>query len=122
MKLSSRMSLPLLCAASLAGAIAFAGPAAAAVEGPVVVVSALYGSGKTTQPVDFADRLAESCGRNISYCQAFCSRAAAGIVGRRPGLWGGRPLCRVVYRCGDQMTRAVEAMDNESFTLSCRSR
>ncbi len=99
------------------------GPAAAVtVEGSVTIVSAYYGPARTARPVDFADRLAESCGQNVSYCQAFCSRAAAGMLRQRQPWFSGRPLCRVVYRCGSQTTRAVEASENESFTLSCRLR
>lgn len=121
MKRVSRFAVAGFAGAALAALLAM--PSAASVaEGPILVVSALYGPAKTNTPVNFADRLAESCGRNVSYCQAFCNRAAAGILGRWRPLFSGRPLCRVVYRCGVQTTRAVEAADNESFTLSCRIR
>jgi hypothetical protein len=111
----------ILSAIVLLGAAASGLPAAAETLGPIQVVSAVFGPRNDSDPLDFSKRLQASCGDSSTYCDAFCSEASVGAAraGLRPHL-GWRPICRVVYRCGEQTTRTTEAARNETFTLNCR--
>jgi hypothetical protein len=107
----------------LAGFGGFAATPASAEPTPVVVLSAVFGPAKATRPIDFTDRLSETCGASADYCQAFCTRAAVGHPPReRALLFPPHAICRVTYRCGALQTRVTEADENDTFTLSCRPR
>ena len=90
-------------------------------ETPIVVLSAVFGPAKSARPVDFTERLAETCGPYSTYCQAFCTRAAVARSPKMSGLFF-RPhsICRVTYRCGSTLTRITEADENDTFNLSCK--
>ncbi len=115
---------PLLaCVVLLAGGFGLASTPVAADEAPIVVLSAVFGPAKAAKPVDFTERLAEACGAQSLYCQAFCSRAAVGHPPRVGGVFfRPRSICRITYRCGGQLTRVTEADENDTFNLSCRPR
>lgn len=115
---------PLLASFVLvASGIGLISSPAAAQESPIVVLSAVFGPAKATRPVDFTERLAETCGPGSTYCQAFCSRAAVGRPPRVAGVFfRPRSICRVTYRCGAVLTRVTEADENDTFNLSCRPR
>lgn len=114
--------LGVLVALLVGGAALEAGTALAGEAGPIVVVSAQFGGARASRPADFTTRLARVCGANASYCQAFCTRAAAGWTTMPGNMFTYHPVCRVTYRCGANETRAVEAVENETFELSCRPR
>jgi len=116
----SRLSVLVMLLAGSGGSIATAAPIPPT---PIVILSAVFGATKSMRPVDFTDRLAQTCGAGASDCQAFCTRAA---VGRppwdKPLLFPPRSVCRVTYRCGPSLTKVTEAEENDTFTLSCRPR
>ena len=91
---------------------------------PIVILSAVFGPAKATRPIDFTARLAQTCGASANYCQAFCTRAAVSYSPPhiRPLFTPPRSVCRIAYRCGPLQTRAIEADENDTFTLSCRPR
>ncbi len=123
-RLDLKLSSMLASIALVAGTVGFVTASAAASEAaPIVVLSAVFGPAKLAKPVDFTERLAETCGPNAVYCQAFCSRAAVGRPAPRVGLFmQPRSICRVTYRCGGELTRVTEADENDTFNLSCRPR
>ena len=119
MKLSPLLA-SIVLVASGSGLVAWP---AAAEETPIVLLSAVFGPAKAAKPVDFTERLAETCGPSAIYCQAFCSRAAVGRPPRVPGVFfHPRSVCRVTYRCGSTLTRVTEADENDTFNLSCKPR
>jgi hypothetical protein len=87
----------------------------------ISIVTALYGPASAPRPRDFTVRLQQTCGDRATTCESFCSSA---LIGRpKPEVhlpFSPRPICRVVYRCGDDVTRAIEADDNDTLVLSCR--
>jgi hypothetical protein len=106
-----------------AGGPATAQPVDPAPSGPVQIVSAVYGPPSAVRPHDFTERLTQFCGAGVSACETFCSRASIG--GRTDGFrlpFSPRPICRVIYRCGGDLTKATEADEGETIILSCRSR
>ena len=119
MKLSPLLA-SVLFLAGVGGLVAT--PALAQVT-PIVVLSAEFGPAKAARPIDFTDKLAETCGASANYCQSFCSRSAVGHAPRqRPLFFAPHSICRVTYRCGGLLTRVTEADENDTFTLSCRPR
>lgn len=107
----------------VAGGTGLAAGPAAADDAPVIVLSAVFGPAKAARPIDFTERLAETCGPNAIYCQAFCSRAAVGHPPRVGGIiFHPHSICRITYRCGATLTRVTEAEENDTFSLSCRPR
>jgi hypothetical protein len=97
-------------------------PAADAQDTPgIAIVAAFYGPASAPRPRDFSARLQQTCGDRSTTCESFCSSA---LIGRpKPEMrlpFGPRPICRVVYRCGSEVTRAGEADDNDTLILSCR--
>ncbi len=118
-----RVSPLLACIVLMAGGGGLAASPAAAEETPIIILSAVFGPPKAARPIDFTERLSETCGSQATYCQAFCSRAAVGHP-PRPGalIFPPRSICRVTYRCGGQLTRVTEADENDTFNLSCRPR
>ena len=88
---------------------------------PIHIVSALYGRVQDSRPLDFSQRLQQTCGSSASYCEAFCSKAVVGAHSRLHAPFGAPPVCRVVYRCGEEETKATDAWDNETMILSCRT-
>jgi hypothetical protein len=122
-RLNVKASPLLACALLFAGGFGLASTPAAADEVPIVVLSAVFGPPKAAKPIDFTERLAETCGAQSIYCQAFCTRAAVGHPPRVGGLlFRPHSICRVTYRCGGQLTRVTEADENDTFNLSCRLR
>ena len=123
-RLDLKLSPMLASIVLVAGGMGFVtAPAVASESAPIVVLSAVFGPAKLAKPVDFTERLAETCGANAIYCQAFCSRAAVGRPAPRVGLFmQPRSVCRVTYRCGGELTRVTEADENDTFNLSCRPR
>jgi hypothetical protein len=102
---------------ALAGGVSAAG---AAGETPTIqVVSALYGARHASRPFDFTDRLQGTCGAEASSCETFCTPAGTGARKRHHWGFGGRPICRVVYRCSDGRTKATEADEDDTLFLSC---
>ena len=85
------------------------------------IVSASYGRPNAANARDFSERLQQTCGDHAVACQSFCSRS---VTGAAPGLqipFTPRPVCRVVYRCGEgRLTRAIETDDGDIIALSCR--
>ncbi len=120
MKLSSLLATVVL----LGGAGGLIATPVVAEVTPIVVFSAVFGPAKATRPIDFTARLAQTCGANANYCQAFCTRAAVNYQPPhiRPLFIPPRSVCRVAYRCGSLQTRVTEAAENDTFTLSCRPR
>lgn len=116
----SRLSASVMLVAVLGGSIATAAPIQPI---PIVILSAVFGPAKSMRPVDFTQRLAQTCGASASDCQAFCTRAAVGRAPwDKPLLFPPRSVCRVTYRCGASLTKVTEADENDTFTLSCRPR
>jgi hypothetical protein len=98
-----------------------AAPSAYAADPAVQVVTALYGRPDAGRARDFADRLQTSCGPASSYCEAFCDkRTAGGGSGVLHLPLSGAPACRIVYRCGVDTTRVIEAKDGETIVMRCR--
>lgn len=108
---------------SIVFAVGMAAGPALADETQIVVLSAVFGPAKAAKPVDFTERLAETCGPSASYCQSFCSRAAVGRIPRGTiMIFPHHSVCRITYRCGSVMTRVTEADENDTYSLSCRPR
>lgn len=87
---------------------------------PIQIVSAYFGRTSATRPYDFTERLQAICGPSSSACEAFCSTAA---IGARRGFslpLSSPPICRVVYRCGADETKATDANENDTLYLRCR--
>jgi hypothetical protein len=88
--------------------------------GPIQIVSALYGWRDDTRPVDFTARLQSLCGGAADHCETFCSPA---FIGERPRARfvhpDGRPVCRVMYRCGETATLSSETERDDTILLSC---
>lgn len=86
------------------------------------IVSAYYGKPGASHPFDFSLRLQQTCGDRSTTCESFCSKAQIG--GPRSGLlkmpFHAAPVCRVVYRCGQETTLTAESEDGETLTLSCK--
>ena len=104
--------------------------AQAPADGPLRIVSASYGRPNAANARNFSARLQQTCGDNAVVCQSFCSK---NMTGAAPGLIPGmglvpavrvpfmaHPVCRVVYRCGEGITRASETDDGDIIALSCR--
>lgn len=84
------------------------------------IVSASYGPPRAARAKDFSERLQQTCGDNAVACQSFCSKT---LTGSAPGFrvpFTARPVCRVIYRCGEGLTRAAETDDGDMIALSCR--
>jgi hypothetical protein len=108
-------------AATLAVIALAAAPSAYAADPSVHVVTALYGRPDSGRARDFADRLQTSCGPAANYCEAFCDNRAAGAGSDLLHWpWSGVPACRIVYRCGVDTTRVIEAKDGETIVMRCR--
>lgn len=107
---------------ALALAAGLSSAATAGESASIQVVSALYGPRHASRPYDFTDRLQATCGAGATSCEAFCTPAGTGAH-RRHHFWnfggGGRPLCRVVYRCSDGRTRATEVEQDDTIYLGC---
>jgi len=121
-RLNVKLSPLLASVMLLAGVNGLVATPALADVTPIVVLSAEFGPAKSARPIDFTDKLAETCGASANYCQSFCSRAAVGRQPRVPLFLAPRSICRVTYRCGALLTRVTEADENDTFTLSCRPR
>jgi hypothetical protein len=90
------------------------------------IVSASYGRPNATNVRDFSKRLQQTCGDHAVACQSFCSR---NVTGAAPGLlpnlripYVPHPVCRVIYRCGEGLTRATETDDGDIIALNCKPR
>jgi hypothetical protein len=84
----------------------------------IQIVSALYGPPAARRPADFSERLAATCGAGATSCDVFCRSALTGLYKR--GIFGGpRPVCQVVYRCGDGRTSTAESDQGEVLSLRC---
>jgi hypothetical protein len=91
-----------------------------AVENPLRIISASYGPPRAARAQDFSRRLQQTCGDHAVACQSFCSQ---GLTGSAPGLhipFTARPVCRVIYRCGEGLTRATETDDGDIIALNCK--
>ena len=99
------------------------GPTVAMAEtAPVEIVSAYYGRAHAPHPYDFSHRLQQICGEATS-CEAFCSKAETGARwGEFHEIFGERPVCRVVYRCGPDTTKATDATEQDTLYMDCRGR
>ena len=95
--------------------------AAAEPQGPIQIVTALYGKPSGERGMNFTTRLQQTCGDTATTCQAFCSDAFVGRPsGSRSFLLPVHPICRVIYRCGSDTTQTAEADRNEILDLDCR--
>jgi hypothetical protein len=109
----------LLIAGSLSaatGAFAQASP-----DNRLRIVTATFGKPGATRVRDFSDRLQRSCGDGAVSCESFCSKAMVGAGSsalRMP--FEAHPVCRVVYRCGEGITRASETDEGDMLVLNCR--
>jgi hypothetical protein len=122
-RLDVKISPLLASVVFLAGGSGLVAAPASAQTTPIIVLSAEFGPAKAARPIDFTDKLAETCGASANYCQAFCSRSAVGHAPRgRPWFFAPHSICRITYRCGALQTRVTEADENDTFTLSCRNR
>jgi hypothetical protein len=110
----------IVCAASLTfmAGVAGAGPEQA---GPLLhIVSATYGAPGSSRARDFSESLQATCGDQSVSCESFCSKTLVKSAQRWPGLpFHGQPVCRVVYRCGEGVTRATEAETGDLITMNC---
>jgi hypothetical protein len=97
-----------------------AGWAQAAAEAQLRIVSASYGAPRGARVRDFADRLQQTCGDHAVACQSFCSKPMTGGAAGLRLPFSGRPVCRVIYRCGEGLTRATETDDGDMIALSCK--
>lgn len=91
-----------------------------AVGNELRIVSASFGRPHAAHAQDFSERLQQICGDHGVACQSFCSKS---LTGADPGLhvpFTARPVCRVIYRCGEGLTQAAETEDGEIIALSCR--
>ena len=87
-------------------------------SGSIQIVSASFGSPDAARQINFAEDLQNTCGPDASSCQVFCSRSFVRDRTTR-FLFAAAPICRVVYRCGETRTKAVDAELNDRLTLSC---
>jgi hypothetical protein len=109
--------------AALFAATGAAAPTPAA-DGPIQIVSALYGPRNTSHPADFAARLQTVCGSEADHCEAFCSPSFLGVRDYSADLFRleGRRVCRIIYRCGGgQATLSSETYRNDTILLSCHA-
>jgi len=99
-------------------------PASAAGDIPAIqIVSALYGPPDARHPSDFTEHLAATCGAGATSCEVFCRPALTGRPGYNPGLFNGpRPVCQVIYRCGDGRTKTAESDEGDVLSLGCAYR
>lgn len=93
-----------------------------AVENQLRIVSASYGRPNAARAQDFSERLQQVCGEHAVVCQSFCAKSLTGAAAGMHIPFTGRPVCRVIYRCGEGATEASETDDGEIIALSCKSR
>jgi hypothetical protein len=95
-------------------------------DAPLRIVSASFGLPNATHAKDFSNRLQQTCGDHSVACQSFCAPSVTGVApGLVPGLripFTAHPVCRVIYRCGEGLTRATETDDGDIIALSCKPR
>jgi hypothetical protein len=84
------------------------------------IVSATYGQPGATRARDFSDRLQRTCGDHAVSCESFCSRDLVGTSSSWRLPFSAHPVCRVVYRCGEGVTRATETDGDELIMLNCK--
>jgi hypothetical protein len=90
-------------------------PAVGADNGQAItIVTATFGTIGKRQPLDIGARLQLLCGRGAQSCHVFCSETSFGRY-----RLGSAPICRVVYRCGAEFVRSVEAMREEPILMRC---
>jgi hypothetical protein len=90
--------------------------------GAIQIVSAYYGRASAPHLYDFSRRLQQICGPTAASCEAFCSKAETGArYGDIHGIFGERPICRVVYRCGPETTKATDATEQDTLYLDCKT-
>jgi len=80
------------------------------------IVSASFGTLGDKRKLDIVARLQELCGKGAQSCHVFCSETSFG----RYNL-GRKPICRVIYRCGEESVRSVEAAKEEPILMRCPS-
>lgn len=110
--------IPLL-AAVLALSTSPAPPTAAAsaaqISEGIAIVNAQFGALGLKQKLDITARLQQLCGTTADSCSVFCSETSFGVY-----RLGRKPICRVIYRCPDHVTRSTEAAREEPILLGCR--
>lgn len=116
-----RANLPAAMTIFLSGFALAASPLPAFADSSIQIVAATFGKASAAHPFDFSERLQQVCGGASAHCESFCTEAFTG--GPRPGIslpFSAPPICRVIYRCGMQATRAIETDKGDSIVLNCR--
>ena len=78
------------------------------------IVSATYQEASGKRIVDVAEKVQDLCGGHSHYCQFYCASSTFG-----DNRLHNKKICRVTYRCGDEVTRVTEGDDNDPVTLRC---
>ena len=97
------------------------GATAAASEGAIKIVTATYGARDSATQKDFTAKLQDLCGDEAKSCESFCSKAVVGEAKNGFHIpFIAAPICRVVYRCANELTRTAEAQTGDILFLNCR--
>ena len=103
-----------LFATILSGALLTGVAVAAPPPDQIGIVSATYQEASGKRIVDVAEKVADLCGGHSRYCQFYCASSTFG-----DNRLHHKKICRVTYRCGDEVTRVTEGEENDPVTLRC---
>jgi hypothetical protein len=78
------------------------------------IVSGKYEERSGKVIMDVTDRVQEICGSQSRSCQFQCVGSTFG-----PNKLHHKKICRVIYRCGSQITKSVESDEFDPVNLSC---